>query len=931
MPRTNVYCDQCEKHIGDEKLTWFSDAEKDLDFCSEDCYSKWVRGCNAQEWINQKYPTKEEKEQVKELNISKKNLVGELALNDFTNLESLDCSHNQLTNLDLSACQQLKMLICYNNLLTSFDYAQLNPEKLIWLDISSNNLSLQELVALSQFVNLIGLHVGNSSPENINKGIYNRFSGSLAPLRDLNKLYSLNISNTDLNNGIEYLPESLSGFNKAGEEKVLYSAKERSNCKLQEIEPQLASFVNWREWGFGWGELCFSFKESILWVRIGLTVNDYEFADYLQREKKLSPQEAKEYLEGLRDEYEVWSWKNLHQKFTPELRREWEDCDFDAEQTKEWISIGLEPKDYGYTQWLKNIKDKNAKWVKEYGDEKELREEYKKHISEIANSSQFGKKVHNELRKRAKLILDNPNFDLKAKEYARELIKMQNEENEEYEDGVCSECYKPNTSYNWCRKCNAKHFIQEFDKWTSGNPEVNAFIKQYQLRGDKCIEWIPYERFANVKYLAEGGFGKIYKAKWIDGFVMSWSIKDEKWKRNSNSHVVLKSLNGSQDALSDFLREAANHKLFKAGHVTRCYGISQNPETRDYLMVINYMKGGNLRQYLSSYYNRTNFSTKLSHLENIARGLEQIHEQGLIHKDLHPGNLLNSSRSGAAFYITDLGLCKPVNENEINKGKIYGVLPYIAPEVLRGQPYTQAADIYSFGMVTYEIFTGLPPFYDMAHGEQLASKICQGLRPSLDVKLPQSIKSLVTNCWSSDSLTRPTISKVIEISSDWLDGKDTETYYHEVLEAAKFNKELSSKRNSYHVHPQVSYFSKPISTQQIAELAKKLQESEQVSSQLNEIAENIKEIEEKIKCFKKSLNSELAEPIDNFVQARKKMINNREDKEAKTEVGNLEEQLEKKGLVTEDIEKLIKCCEKLVILEQQLEQPQAQIEIPTNN
>ncbi|CAG8817993.1 27681_t:CDS:2, partial [Gigaspora margarita] len=564
--RLNVYCDQCEKYIGNESLAYFSDAEKDLDFCSED---------------------------LKELNISKKNLEGELTLNDFTNLESLDCSHNRLTSLDLN--------------------------------ISNNNLSLQELVVFSQFINLIGLHVGNSSPENINKGVYNRFSGSLAPLQDLNKLYSLNISNTDLNNGIEYLPESLSGFNKAGEEKVLYSTKERSNCKLREIEPQLAS--------------------------IGLTVNDYEFADYLQREKNLSPQEAKEYLEGLRDEYE--------------------DCDFDAEQTKE-----------------------------------ELREEYKKHISEIANSSQFGKEVHNELRKRAKLILDNPNFDLKVKEYARELIKMQNEENEEYEDGVCSECYKPNTSYNWCRECNAEHFIQEFDKWTSGNPEVNAFIKQYQLK----------------------------------------------------------------DALSDFLHEATNHKLFKVGHVTRCYGISQNPETKDYLMVINYMKGGNLRQYLASYYNRTNFSTKLSHLKNIARGLEQIHEQGLIHKDLHP-----------------------------------------------------------------------------------ASKICQGLRPSLDVKLPQSIKNLVTNY--------------------------TETYYHEVLEAAKFNKELSSKRNSYHVHPQVSYFSRSISTQQISELAKKLQESEQVSSQLNEIAENIKKIEEKIKCFKKSLNSELAEPIDNFIQARKKMTQDKNDKQ----------------------------------------------------
>jgi serine/threonine protein kinase len=53
------------------------------------------------------------------------------------------------------------------------------------------------------------------------------------------------------------------------------------------------------------------------------------------------------------------------------------------------------------------------------------------------------------------------------------------------------------------------------------------------------------------------------------------------------------------------------------------------------------------------------------------------------------------------IYVTDLGLSRPVNAKKEER-EVYGVLPYVAPEVLQGQPYTQASDVYSFGIVAYE-------------------------------------------------------------------------------------------------------------------------------------------------------------------------------------------------------------------------------------
>jgi len=170
-----------------------------------------------------------------------------------------------------------------------------------------------------------------------------------------------------------------------------------------------------------------------------------------------------------------------------------------------------------------------------------------------------------------------------------------------------------------------------------------------------------------------------------------------------------------------------------------CYGISQDPVTKNYIIVMDYMEGGNLRQYLIS--KKLNFSDKLQRLFNIVQGLKNIHQKNLVHRDFHSGNILNS---GTHSFIADLGLCRPVNE--IGNDKVYGVLPYVAPEVLRDKKYTQAADIYSFGMIAYELFSGLPPYCDYVHDSALALRICEGLRPKFQIKVPQLLVDLIEKC-----------------------------------------------------------------------------------------------------------------------------------------------------------------------------------------
>src|SRR5437763_164502 len=76
-------------------------------------------------------------------------------------------------------------------------------------------------------------------------------------------------------------------------------------------------------------------------------------------------------------------------------------------------------------------------------------------------------------------------------------------------NGLCKECKQPNTGHiRWCQSCNAKRFQQNFPNWTSGNHDIDEFIQKTQLRAknsSKFIEWVEYDRFENVEYLAKGG------------------------------------------------------------------------------------------------------------------------------------------------------------------------------------------------------------------------------------------------------------------------------------------------------------------------------------------------------------------------------------------------------------------------------------------
>ncbi|CAG8533371.1 1682_t:CDS:1 [Dentiscutata erythropus] len=173
---------------------------------------------NAQRWLDQTYP-KEERDKIEAIAIDDetktKRLNGELYLDRFYNLIEMDLSNNDITKLDVSDCYELERIIVANNSLTNLLNQPkdiINPEKLTYLNMMNNNIDENNLNLFYDFYNLEELYIGTDDRQKIEQGSYNRFHGTLKPLKDLKKLKVLDISNTDISKGLRHLPDSLKEF-----------------------------------------------------------------------------------------------------------------------------------------------------------------------------------------------------------------------------------------------------------------------------------------------------------------------------------------------------------------------------------------------------------------------------------------------------------------------------------------------------------------------------------------------------------------------------------------------------------------------------------------------------------------------------------------------------------------------------------------------
>lgn len=178
------------------------------------------------------------------------------------------------------------------------------------------------------------------------------------------------------------------------------------------------------------------------------------------------------------------------------------------------------------------------------------------------------------------------------------------------------------------------------------------------------------------------------------------------------------------------------------------------------MMVTDLMTGGSMHNMIkSSFETVTRLRFKL--VSGIVRGMVYLHHRKLVHRDLNTKNILLDDHYGVK--ISDFGLSRPKNDHKMTMS--VGFLGGMAPEVYKGQDYTDKADVFSFAMVVYEIVTGKESHHAQANVMMYAHNMAtNNYRPPLDdAASPPEWSSLIRNCWATEPSERPSFAELLEI------------------------------------------------------------------------------------------------------------------------------------------------------------------------
>ncbi|RHZ84021.1 hypothetical protein Glove_86g158 [Diversispora epigaea] len=263
---------------------------------------------------------------------------------------------------------------------------------------------------------------------------------------------------------------------------------------------------------------------------------------------------------------------------------------------------------------------------------------------------------------------------------------------------------------------------------------------------NRFINSFEYNTFESVIKVGTGGFGEVKRA----------------YLNTLRRYVALKCLNDDNDEFyGQFLDElqnisAVNHH----DNIIHFYGVSIDPSIEKYYLVLQYAEDGNLQTYLRNNFEKLDWNAKVSMAKDIARGLSHIHQKNIVHRDLHSKNILVQE---GKLLISDLGLSKQL-DSKSNFSIEGGVIAYTDPLYLRNaKTYkrNKASDIYSLGVLLWELSSGRPPFYNCS-SMSILQIVASGKREQHIRGTPIDYIYIYSNAWKSNPKVRSTIEKICD-------------------------------------------------------------------------------------------------------------------------------------------------------------------------
>ncbi len=239
-------------------------------------------------------------------------------------------------------------------------------------------------------------------------------------------------------------------------------------------------------------------------------------------------------------------------------------------------------------------------------------------------------------------------------------------------------------------------------------------------------------RYEFVRFVARGGMSSVYLAR------------DVRLDRPVAVKVLFAGLADNPSFVERFRREALAAARLNHPRIVRVYDSGQDSGT--YFIVMEYIEGQTLSKVLKQEGALT-MPTALRIGEDVAEALADAHKQNVIHRDVKPGNIMFTPSSG--LKVTDFGIARAVTgsiSDLTQTGTVMGTATYFSPEQAKGDPADYRTDIYSLGVVLFEMLAGKPPFYGdspIAVAYQHVNELPPTLHDVTDGAIPPELSNVV--------------------------------------------------------------------------------------------------------------------------------------------------------------------------------------------
>ncbi|HUB50644.1 MAG TPA: protein kinase [Terracidiphilus sp.] len=277
-----------------------------------------------------------------------------------------------------------------------------------------------------------------------------------------------------------------------------------------------------------------------------------------------------------------------------------------------------------------------------------------------------------------------------------------------------------------------------------GAPVRLTGVTDITISGAQGAALQPGSIFANryqiIKILGEGGMGAVYKAR------------DIELARDVALKVIRPELSNNPEILERFKQELILARQVTDRNIIRIFDLGEAAGIR--FITMEYVEGQNLHQLLKQQ-GKLPIAEAVNIMEQVAAGLSAAHREGIIHRDLKPGNIMRDVNGRVV--VMDFGLARTISGDGMTRtGAMLGTMEYMSPEQAHGKELKASSDIFTAGLILYELLAGVAPFQAESAIASLLMRTQQRAVPlvEIDKNIPGSLSNIVAKCLEKDPANR---------------------------------------------------------------------------------------------------------------------------------------------------------------------------------